>query len=607
MEQNKRTEKIMFIIFWCCLALSMIFTIFTKSYFNIMGQKNMLCFGVSIALIIFGIILLSTDIKNLIFKKIKINKYLVIKFISIILLDSFLLEVVKKLKAGTNVILDFVSYINTSEVRRAPMAFTSLNFIFLFFPITVILYYVLINNKLRNIFLVIASLIFYSTGEPRVVWLLVISIVVNYLFALALGKEWEFAPIKKCFLYGMFLWNAGLLIYYKYLYFVVENINHITGTHFVLTDIIQPLGISFFTFRTISFCLDVYWGTVPIQTNFINVALYISFFPQLTMGPISKYNDFSKQLDERKFNLEIFLDGIKRIIVGMFKKLVISDTIGLIVDTIFGMGSERTALLAWMGILGYLIQLYYDFSGYSDIAVGLGQLFGFKTPENFDYPYVSKTITEYWSRWHITLGTWMKNYLYTPIFRACQDKNIKKMGCDILALLGVWVFAGIWHGTGWNYLLYGLYYCLFIVLERLWENYKKKKRKKLGIKKQPETVPQKIRSHIYFFIVLVFGQLMFRSDNLTMFGKYFLDMFGLRGNGFGSQMTLFYWKQMAVVFILGLIFSFPVVPKIQEFLGKGKRKIILDIATPVVYAILLVVAIAFAFTSTYQAFVYFQF
>lgn len=292
----------------------------------------------------------------------------------------------------------------------------------------------------------------------------------------------------------------------------------------------------------------------------------------------------------------------------MFKKLVIADTIASVVDIIFNMRSgERSVLLAWIGITGYLIQLYYDFSGYSDIAIGIGNLFGFDAPENFNYPYMSKSVTEYWARWHITLGTWLKNYLYTPIFRACQDRNISKLYCDILALIGVWLFAGIWHGAGWNYLLYGIYYCVFIILERLWENYKKRNRKKLGIKKQPETISQKIRPHIYFIAVLIVGQLIFRSSDLVSFGTFFLDLFGLSGNAIADSATIFYWKQSAAVFVLGIIFCFPVVPAVKRMLSTGRKKILLNMAEPVVYGVLLIAAVAFAFTSTYQAFVYFQF
>lgn len=444
---------------------------------------------------------------------------------------------------GNNIITNLFEAMMNNEAAKTSMTFTSLNFLFIFFPLSIAGYY-LIKNDIRNIFLVMISLIFYSVGEPIMVWLLLLSIVINYLFGLALGRKWNHIAIKYYFLILMLAWNFGLLFYYKYYAFTLENINSIFGTDILIPKIIQPLGISFFTFRTVSFCLDVYWGTVPTQKNFINVALYICFFPQVSMGPISKYNDFSAQLSERPFDTDLFLDGVRRIIIGLAKKLIIANNIGGTVDSIFAMsGNERSIVLSWLGIISYLIQLYYDFSGYSDIAIGVGQLFGFKTPENFNYPFMSKSVVEYWSRWHITLGTWLKNYLYTPIFRACQNKDIALGTCNVLALLGVWLFAGIWHGAGWNYVCYGLYYFAFIVLERIVEDYKKKKRKRLKLKKQPETVTQKIRAHIYFFVVLIFGQLLFRSADLGSFVDYSKSMFGLAGNVIFDSQTYFYWIQ----------------------------------------------------------------
>lgn len=486
------------------------------------------------------------------------------------------------------------------------MTFTSLEFLFLFFPVTLAGYY-LINSNLRNIFLLIVSLIFYSVGEPVMIGLLITSIVVNYVLGLLLARNWSHIAIKYIWLISMLIWNFGLLFYYKYYVFALENVNGLFGTNITIPQIIQPLGISFFTFRTISFCLDVYWGTVPIQKNFIDVALYICFFPQVTMGPISKYNDFSSQL-KRKFDLDLFLDGIKRIIIGLSKKLIIANNIGGVVDAVFALhGDERSVVLSWIGILGYLIQLYYDFSGYSDIAIGIGQLFGFKMPENFNYPFVSKTVVEYWSRWHITLGTWLKNYLYTPIFRACQNKNIDINVCNILALLGVWLFAGIWHGAGWNFVCYGLYYFAFIVFERLVEDYKKKKRKRLKLKKEPETMKQKICAHVYFFAVLIFGQLLFRSADLRSFGEYFKSMFGLSGNVFFDSKTYFYWLQSIVLFIIGWIFAFPVTEKIKCKLTGNAGNWAITIVTPIMYGMLLIISIAFAMTDTYQSFIYFQF
>ncbi len=489
------------------------------------------------------------------------------------------------------------------------MAFTSLEFLFVFFPIAIVGYY-LINNKLRNIFLLLVSLIYYAIGQLDMLWLLTGSVVVNYLMGLLIGSFENNNVFKKILLYAVIIFNFGILYYYKYFLFSIDTFNSVFGTNFTYAkNIILPLGVSFYTFRTVSYCLDVYWKTVKPQKNIIDVALYITFFPQVIMGPISKYNDFKSNLAERAFDFDNFLLGFKRIIIGLAKKLIIADTIGSVVDKVFAMETtERSVVLAWLGILGYIIQLYYDFSGYSDIAIGIGNLIGFKTDENFNYPYISKTVTEYWSRWHITLGTWLKNYLYTPIFRSCMDKGMTKFRCDTLALLGVWLFAGIWHGVGWNYLVYGLYYFAFIVFERICEDIKKKKRKKMGIKKQPKTIPQLIRAHVYFFVALIFGQLLFRSDSMTSFWLYFGNMFGIGAKSLCDKVTLYFWKQIAVVFIVGVIFSFPVVDVIrQRVLKLNGGEIIKGVVSPVIYGLMLIVAISFAFSGSYRGFIYFQF
>ncbi len=499
-------------------------------------------------------------------------------------------------------------FVASERTYGISMTFTSLNFIFIFLPLTVAAYYV-IKSNLKNIFLVVVSVIFYAVGEPRMIWLLFLTIFVNYVFGLLLAKKWEYLIVRHFFLLIMLIWNFGLLFYYKYFIFTLENISLATGSKLSIPNIIQPLGISFFTFRTVSFCLDVYWETVSVQYNFINVALYICFFPQISMGPISKYNDFASQLNERKFDGDLFLDGVKRIIIGWAKKLIIANNIGTTVDIIFKMhGNERTVILAWIGILGYLIQLYYDFSGYTDIAIGIGQIFGFRTPENFNYPFLSKSVVEYWTRWHVSLGTWLKNYIYIPVFRVCQNKEISIGTCNILSLICVWLFAGVWHGAGWNYLFYGVYYCIFIILERVVDDYKKKRRKRLKIKKQPETIVQKGLAHIYFFIVLIFGQLLFRSEDLISFGDYVTSLFGLNSNMIWNSQTYFYFLQSMTLLIAGWIFAFPIIKVLKEKIEKYRGgELAVSIVTPMINAVLLIVSISYAMTDTYQSFIYFQF
>ena len=326
------------------------------------------------------------------------------------------------------------------------------------------------------------------------------------------------------------------------------------------------------------------------------------------MGPITNYFDFYPQVNNHHFNIDNFLDGVKRIIIGLAKKLIIANNIGFVVDPIFAMSAdERTIGLAWLGILCYLIQLYYDFSGYSDIAIGIGKLFGFKTPENFDYPFISKSIVEYWMRWHITLGTWLKVYLFTPILMSCKNRGIAIGSAYIIALFGVWLFAGAWHGAGWNFICYGLYYFVFIVLERFYQDYKKQRRKKLGLKKRDNTLTENMLAHVYFFIVLIFGQLLFRCTDLNHFGQYFASMFGISENCAWNSVSKYYLLQSWVLLIIGWIFAFPIIRLVKSKLQNKVSNIILEVLSPIMYFVLLLISIAFAMTNTYQSFIYFQF
>lgn len=484
------------------------------------------------------------------------------------------------------------------------MSFSTPVFLFLFFPLTILGYY-LIHPKLKNAFLTIASLAFYAWGEPRFIVVFAATILFNYLAGVLLGRIKELKNTKRLVMIAALAVNIGLLFYYKYLMFGTEIINDIFKAGLTVKEIALPLGISFFTFRSISYILDVYWCTSEAQKNPVNVALYISFFPQVSMGPITKSNVFLSQINNRHFDLDIFTDGIKRFIVGMAKKLIIADTLSVIVDPVFSMAAdERTVVAAWYGIIGYCLQLYFDFSGYSDMAIGLGKMFGFETPENFDYPYMSKGAVEYWNRWHITLGAWLKDYLYTPVFRSLYNKKKPVFLCDVLGLIAVWLVAGIWHGAAWHYVMYGLYYCTFIILERTIEYYEKKKRKKLKQKKKPETKWHAALSHIYFIFVLIFGQLLFRIDNLGDFFPYVGNMFG--ANVFTDSYSTFTLKSMLGIFVLGILFCFPVAKKVREILQKQKGLYVFadKVLMTAVYVGMFLICVAYMQISTYNPFLY---
>ena len=492
------------------------------------------------------------------------------------------------------------------------MNFTSTLFLFLFFPLSVAGYY-LIRSELRNLFLLIASIAFYAVGEPKLVFLLLISILVNYGFGLLIERVRTEKVIGGFVLFLSLVWNFGVLFYYKYLSFAVLNINLLFGSDLLIPEVALPIGISFFTFRTVSYCLDVYWQTCNAQKSFISIALYISFFPQITMGPITKYSVFESQLKNRQVSFELFAEGVKKIIVGLAKKLILANQLAVMVDAIFALqDGERTVVAAWVGIIGYLLQLYYDFAGYSDMASGMGNLFGFHTPENFQYPYLSKNVAEFWARWHITLGTWLKDYLYTPVFRAVNGKQIpvlnKKVSiqyADYIALLAVWTFAGIWHGAAWKYVLYGYYHCLFIITERIRDNYFKKRRKRLKLKKQPETRLQAAISHVYFLLVIIFGQLLFRVSGASDFFPYVGSMFGIVENTVTSPFSVILVRDCGIIILISILFCLPIVPKLKKISKKYVQlNKIAGIVEPVVYLGLLVIVTAFALTGSYNPFLY---
>lgn len=476
------------------------------------------------------------------------------------------------------------------------MSFTSLEFIFIFFPLCVAGYY-LMPGRFRNMFLLAASLVFYAAGEPDRMYILIAGILANYCFGLVIGKCARRAVLKKAVLILSLVLNFGILFGYKYLLY-----------KYGASSITLPLGLSFFTFRTVSYCLDVYWDMTPANRNLFEVALYISFFPQISMGPVSRYADFLRQMYERSFDADVFSNGIRRIITGLFKKLVIADTLIPAVNACFGMDpSLRSVSFAWLGLIAYLIQLYYDFMGYTDIAIGLGSLFGFELPENFDYPYAASSATDFWNRWHMTLGIWIKNYIYIPIFRSCQSRKMTTLKCYLLASLGGWLFSGIWHGVGIKTVCFGLYYFILIAGERLYDDRKRAWRRKHGIKHKKKTLSSIITSHIYFTFAILFGQLLFKCDSLEQFITYIGSMFMTMGNPLSQAETVFYLRQSMLPLLVGFVFAMPVIPYVKKKIKDTSLEKLAGYASPVLYFAMFIISLAFAFTSTYKSFVYFQF
>lgn len=467
------------------------------------------------------------------------------------------------------------------------MSFSTPVFLFLFFPIVILGYY-LIHPKLKNAFLVIASLAFYAWDEPKFIVVFAAAVLSNYLAGLLLGKFKELKNSKRMVMAAAIIANIGLLFYYKYLMFGTEIINDIFKAGLTVKEIALPLGISFFTFRSISYILDVYWETSEAQKNPINVALYISFFPQVSMGPITKSNVFLSQLNNRHFDLDIFTDGIKRFIVGLAKKLIIADTLGVIVDPVFSMAAdERTVVAAWYGIIGYCLQLYFDFSGYSDMAIGLSKMFGFETPENFDYPYMATSITDFWRRWHITLGEFFKNYVYFPL-------GGSRKGNVYVNIFIVFLLTGIWHGAAWSFVVWGLWHGLFRLLEMAY----KRSEKKLKI-------PSAFK-HLYALIVVSMGWVLFRANDLISGFKYWGNLIGIGSAGFSDSYSLFTLKSTWGIFIIGILFCFPVAKKVKELVQrkKGLYDFCDKVVMTAVYVGLLLICVAYMQISTYNPFLY---
>lgn len=384
------------------------------------------------------------------------------------------------------------------------MLFSSLVFICIFLPVVYILFRIL-PWKYKNVLLLISSIFFYAWGEPRYVFLMIITIFINWVLGICI-EECNIKRIKVTILILAILMNLLILGYYKYADLVIGTYNVLLGKHMELRSIVLPIGISFYTFQAMSYIIDLYRGKYRAQRNFLSLALYISFFPQLIAGPIVRYSDINQQLNWREITTNKTMQGIRRFIYGLAKKVLLANTLAEGADYIFELPiSELTGVMAWAGALLYTLQIYYDFSGYSDMAIGLGKMFGFDFLENFNYPYLSKTISEFWRRWHISLGTWFKEYLYIPL-----GGNQKGLARTLINLLIVFAVTGIWHGASWNFLAWGIYYGFIIVVERI------------GIGSWMSA--RKVIGHIYSLLVIVIGWVIFRVENIENIIGYLIRM-----------------------------------------------------------------------------------
>jgi alginate O-acetyltransferase complex protein AlgI len=474
------------------------------------------------------------------------------------------------------------------------MVFSSNIFLFLFLPITLFLYFAfptkLVGKKYKNYLLLSASLIFYAWGEAQYLILLIISILGNYFFALFIAKD-----SKKFWITIAVAFNLILLAYFKYANFLVENLNSLllpfSSYQFSLNKVHLPIGISFFTFHSISYLVDIYRKKCKPQKNILDLALYISFFPQLIAGPIVRYNFIEKYLTNRRENWFFVSYGIRRFLIGMAKKVIIANPLGEIADAIFfSQVSELNTSIAWIGIICYSLQIYFDFSGYSDMAVGLARIFGLKFPENFNYPYISRSIKEFWRRWHMSLSAWFRDYVYIPL-----GGNRTSLSRQYFNLVLVFFLCGLWHGASWNFIIWGLFHGFFLVFERL----------KIG-QNFLNYLPRSLQ-HFYTILIVMIGWVFFRSPDLPHALSYLQAMFGFEeSHAVLSEITRLTTSHFALMSLsLALIGMSPLVKNISLKLMRRNKVFILIFDSFLIFA--LIGAIIRISASTHNPFIYFQF
>lgn len=474
------------------------------------------------------------------------------------------------------------------------MLFSSMIFLWLFLPITMISYFI-ISAKYKNIFLLIASLFFYSWGEPRYIIIMILSIALNYTYGIFIDNECSNKK-RRFLLIQCISLNLFILGYFKYYNFFIDSMNNLFKSNIPIKDIVLPIGISFYTFQALSYVVDVYRGKngngdTKVQRNIFNLALYISLFPQLIAGPIIKYKDIDEQIEHRTIVQNDIVYGIKRFIYGLSKKVLISNSMASVADKVFSINSDCIGTqIAWIGIIAYTLQIYFDFSGYSDMAIGLGRIFGFKFSENFNYPYISQSIKEFWTRWHISLSTWFKEYLYIPL-GGNRKGNIK----TYRNLLLVFLATGIWHGASWTFVVWGLYNGLFIVIERIFLGNILSKNK------------FKFLNHVYTILVFMIGWVFFRSDSISYAIEYINKLLIYSPNTSNINLGDLLDSEIIFIMLIGILLSGiiqTILPKFKDILYSEESIGILECFF--LFSLLFLVTLNLA-SGSYNPFIYFRF
>lgn len=466
------------------------------------------------------------------------------------------------------------------------MVFSGIPFLYFFLTSTILLY-VITPRKLKNAALLLANIVFYAWGEQLLALIFLGSILLGWILGLLIGK-FRGKPAAKAFMIVSVLANLGMLGYFKYTDFFIANFNSVFGTAVPLLKITLPIGISFYTFQILSYTIDVYRGTVSSQKNPINFALYVSLFPQLIAGPIVRYCDVEKQLTERTLTLQGTADGIRRFAVGLGKKVLIANVLGELCSNFRGT-TDSSVLFYWLYAVAYMMQIYFDFSGYSDMAIGLGKLFGFDFMENFNYPYISASITEFWRRWHISLGSWFRDYVYIPL-GGNRNGKLKQLR----NILIVWFLTGFWHGAAWNFILWGVLYAALLLIEKLW------------LKKFLDS--HRIFGHIYVLFAVLLGFVLFNAADLGQLAEDVSGLFGLKNLPLVSTEAVYYLRSYGVTLIVGMIGCTPLPKSAVQYIAKKKTgAAVMEIAEPVGIALLILLATSYLIDGSFNPFLYFRF
>lgn len=472
------------------------------------------------------------------------------------------------------------------------MLFSSTIFLYIFLPLVLFFNFVVFRKSrlLQNIFLLFASLFFYAWGEPKFVLIMIASIVVNWAFGILINKKRDDKRLSKVIIALDVIYNLSILFVFKYLAFAENVIYSVFNVNLSLPSLALPIGISFFTFQAMSYVIDVYREKGKVQNNLLFVGLYISFFPQLIAGPIVRYETIADEIKNRKETLNDFFDGFARFIVGLAKKVLLANSFALLADKTFDLahnGETLSVTFSWLGAIAYTLQIFFDFSGYSDMAIGLGRMFGFHFLENFNYPYVSTSISEFWRRWHMSLGSWFRDYLYFPLGGSRVSKRR-----NVFNLFVVWSLTGLWHGANYTFLCWGMMYFVLIAVEKL-TGFEKIQVKYL-----------KILKWLYTILFVILGWVLFRAESISDAFFYIKSMFGINGNEFTDGMFSGYFVQNFVILAIGVLLSTPIFKYLKN---KVKPNGIADFVRPVILIVLFVLSVSSLVSNSYNPFIYFNF